>query len=332
MGRGLVFMHVLAYISTRGRYNTTLLASMFSVINQTRKPDKFILFDDNDKPVDLRDDAAYSALFRTMDKYNIAWEVIFGARKGQHFNHQIANQMDFDWCWRVDDDVVVDCKSLENMLEYSYDGVGAIGGEIHTPSFTFGKNIVCSGKIEDIYSHANVQWFPIEKSMEVDHLHCSFMYRPKIANYNLQLSKVAHREETLFTYDIKKNGYVVLVIPGVVAHHLKAVSGGIRDGREELYKKDEEIFRAHVDAGKLIVLDSGMGDHLMFQTILPEVKEKYGKITIANCYPELFPDENSISIAQAIAITNIEDYNIYKKCTEWNWQGKLTDAYRRLYL
>ena len=326
-------MSVLAYISTRGRYDTTLLASMAAVINQSIPPNKFILFDDNDEPRDLRDDNNYLALFNLMDIKGIEWEVLFGECKGQHYNHQRANLMDFDWCWRIDDDVIVDGTSLEKLLRYADAGVGAIGGAILTPNLQISEDAPRSAKIDDIYTHASMQWFKIMDVWQADHLHCSFLYRPNVANYNLALSRVAHREETLFTYDLKRSGYTVMLVPNVTACHLKADTGGIRDGDADLYQHDEDIFRKCLDMGKLIVLDNGIGDHYMLKSILPEIKAKHGEnITIACCYPDVFPGESIISIEQANAITNILEYNVYKKCIDWKLNGPLIDAFRRLYL
>ena len=39
---------ILCSVSTRGRYETTLPSVLFSIINQTKKPNHLIIFDDND--------------------------------------------------------------------------------------------------------------------------------------------------------------------------------------------------------------------------------------------------------------------------------------------
>jgi hypothetical protein len=83
------------------------------------------------------------------------------------------------------------------------------------------------------------------------------------------------------------------------------------------------------------VLDNGLGDHLMFRTILPEIKAKYSNLVLAVCYPEVFMDDGvkMISIAEArTMITDIETQNIYAWCEANNWTGPLTDAFRKMYL
>ena len=45
-----------------------------AVINQTRKPDKIVIFDDNDQQEDLRQDPVFCNFFWMMQAKDIAWE------------------------------------------------------------------------------------------------------------------------------------------------------------------------------------------------------------------------------------------------------------------
>lgn len=334
---------ILCSISTRGRYFTTLPSVLFAVINQTKLPDHLVIFDDNDedKRIDLRDKEIYQHIFKLLDMKNISWEVIFGQCKGQHYNHQIANTMDYKWVWRVDDDVIPESNVLKELYDHCHESatvkIGAVGGSIICPTWNLDiehpelNNV--SGKIEDIYSKQNPQWFKIKQYQQVDHLHCSFLYRAGIVDYNLNLSRIAHREETIFTYQLKQKGYEIVIVPNAISYHLKAQEGGIRDGAEELYKNDEKIFSSILGIGYLVVLDSGIGDHIVFKSILPELKEKYGHITISCCYPFVFDEnEDIISIEQANKIVDIDNYNIYKFMSDNNWNDSMQNAYRKLYL
>jgi hypothetical protein len=86
---------------------------------------------------------------------------------------------------------------------------------------------------------------------------------------------------------------------------------------------------------KVCVLDCGIGDHYAFKNILPELRKKYKKITLAVCFPDVFfdePDVELISIAVAKNLMNIDPYNIYIRMDEWKWNKGLTDAFRKLYL
>ena len=267
-------MSILCSISTKGRYDTYLPLAIQAVINQTRKVDKLIIFDDNDEPVDLREKPIYKFLFGLMDQKGIPWEVLYGRKKGQHYNHQTANEMGFDWVWRVDDDNIPEPSVLERLASRIQSDLGAIGGPV-----LFSDRIIdvstATGKIKNIDNEPNLQWGKFGSFKSVDHLHCSFLYRAGIVNYNLGLSKVAHREETLFTYQMKQKGYKLFLIPDAITWHGKSATGGIRsEDNVELYMRDEFIFRNHLENRNktIVVLDSGMGDHIVFKHVLPHIK------------------------------------------------------------
>lgn len=219
-------MRVLCSISTRGRYDTTLPMAILSVINQSLLPDKLVIFDDNDSPIDLRQKQHYQYLFSMLESKGVEWEVLYGQRKGQHYNHQIANTMGYKWVWRLDDDTVAEPNVLETLYSYVTPDIGSVGGSILTPPFSEFEEP--SGLIENIDIEPNIQWQPIKNIKKVDHLHCSFLYRAGVYDYNLALSPRAFREETLFTYGLVQKGYVNLVVPNAITWHLKNNSGGIR--------------------------------------------------------------------------------------------------------
>ena len=74
---------ILCSIATRGRYFTTLPVVLSAVINQTRQPDKIVIFDDNDEPKDMRSESLYQNLFWQLEAKGIAWEWLFAEKKGQ---------------------------------------------------------------------------------------------------------------------------------------------------------------------------------------------------------------------------------------------------------
>ncbi len=315
---------ILCSISTRGRYDTTLPMAIQSVITQTLVPNKLVIFDDNDQPKDTREIQHYEYLFRMLDEKGIEWQVIFGQKKGQHFNHQMANTMGYKWVWRLDDDTVAEPNVLENLYNQTDDDVGAVGGSVLTPPFIRGLN--STGKIDDI-EEQSIQWDYINEVKEVDHLHCSFLYRAGIHDYNLGLSQVAHREETLFTYGLKQKGYKLLVVPNTVTWHLKNRQGGIRTFQKEMFEHDEYIFRNHLEYRNktIVVLDSGMGDHLVFAKVLPLIKNP----EVFSCYPDIVPGR---SIEDAINLFgDLDCYSIYKKMDQWNWKDSLENAFKKMY-
>jgi GT2 family glycosyltransferase len=319
---------VLCSVATRGRYQTTLPLTLNAIINQTKKVDKLVIFDDNDEPQDMRKELVYSYFFQMLTIKGIQWEWIYAHKKGQHHIHQMANTMGFDWVWRVDDDAIPEPNVLQTLFNYTSKKVGAVGGAILTPPLRF-ESFRPTGKIENIDTEPNIQWSFIHKVKEVEHLHCSFLYRAGVHDYNTGLSRVAHREETLFTYGLYLKGYKILAVPNAVSWHLKNPNGGIRsETNQKLYEQDELIFRntiAYKDK-KIVVLNCGMGDHIVFSHVMPDITNA----EVFTCYPDIVPGR---SIAEAkVLFGDIEQWNIYRKMAQWKWTDNLENAYRKMYI
>lgn len=319
---------VLCSVATRGRYHTTLPLVLNAIINQTRPVDKLVVFDDNDEPQDMRNELVYSYFFKMLDIKGIKWEWLFAEKKGQHHIHERANCMGYEWVWRCDDDAIPEPNVLEELLLYAIEGVGAIGGAVLTPPLHYNTDNV-TGKIDDINNEPNIQWNHIKAPKNVEHLHCTFLYRAGVATFNTGLSRVAHREETLFTYELHQKGYDVLVVPNAVTWHMKNPQGGIRsETNESMYWHDEQIFRnvlAYRDK-TIVVLNCGMGDHLVFSHVLPEIKNP----EVFTCYPDIVPGR---SIAEAEALFgSLDKYNIYRMMDQKKWKRSLEEAYREMYL
>ena len=80
---------VTVEISTKNRYQTTLPICLMSVANQTYTPKKILMFDDGDQK-DLRQDPTFASIFALLAAKNIQFECVFGRKKGQVENHQMA--------------------------------------------------------------------------------------------------------------------------------------------------------------------------------------------------------------------------------------------------
>jgi GT2 family glycosyltransferase len=228
----------------------------------------------------------------------------------------------------VDDDAIPEPNVLGNLLLHANDYVGAVGGTVmnppHSPVY-----LESSGLIKNIYSEPNIQWGLISRPKRVEHLYCSFLYRAGVHDFNLGLSRVAHREETLFTYGLHQKGYDLLVVPNAVTWHLKSPTGGIRsEVGQEMYDHDERIFRNFVSYRDhtIVVLNCGLGDHIVFSKVLPKIKNP----VVFTCYPEIVSGR-SIAEAQSL-FGDIDQWNIYKKMDSWKWTESLEKAFERLYL
>lgn len=350
---------VAATISTKDRYFTTLPACLLSLANQTVLPDKIVIYDDGEQ-IDLRDHPLYANIFKLFDLKGIAWEVRFGEKRGQVFNHiKAIEELDTEFIWRVDDDNYMEANVLEELLTcMGDDEVGAVGSLALIPVNVSNNElsaVVASGKIALINTCLNLQWVRINGIHEVEHLHNTFLFRRALGRglYPTNLSPVGHREETIFTYRIFKNGYKLLVNANAVGWHLQSPTGGIRSFSDaRMYDHDEQIFKQslvewkgaqvqELSQNKLIILDSGLGDHFAFKHILQEVIQKYGRehLVLAVCYPEVFQDMGQltlISIAEARALTtaqgiDFDSFNLYKWMWDRDWKGSIVEAYRSMY-
>jgi GT2 family glycosyltransferase len=346
-------MTVTASISTKGRYFTTLPLAVEAIALQTVRPKQLVIWDDNPEIKDLREVSPYSHLFPLLMQKGIQWYHLPGGRVGQVHNHQVTlKQADTEYVWRLDDDNAPEPTCLERLLAAAQDPkVGAVGGLVHDPKNISPRPSFITGKIEDILNPFNLAWYawsgPPE---EVDHLYSTFLYRAeagrKAGGYNKSLSPVGHREETMFSHEIKRAGYKVMVTPDALTWHFRESTGGIRSYTDgSLWDKDEKIFRAKlVEWGvtpreyKIVVLNNAIGDHIVFKkAVLPEIMRTNPgkKIILAVCFPELFEGMSDVvlaSIADAIAaFGDLKQWDAYTWAASYNPRGSLADAFRGVY-
>lgn len=338
---------VTVIVSTKNRYFTTLPNLLISIALQTLKPETLIIYDDGDHK-DLRNESVYQNIFMMLQQNGISWSVKFGEGKGQVLNHQksIADA-ETEWIWRVDDDNVLEPDCLEKLFSNVTDGVGAVGGLVLDPKFNYQSlNPLASNRIEDIFKGLNIQWYRWKGKQEVDHLYSTFIFRKeaaeKIGGYCKELSMVGHREETIFTYSMKRAGWKLIVDSSAVTWHMRDSQGGIRAGsRAEMWSHDDGIFRQKLNEWgvtpteiKLCVLDSGLGDHFVFSKVLLDMKKKYPNVVLAVCYPEVFTDHKDVillSIADAQQMVDITEHNVYKYMWDRTWTKSIEEAYREMY-
>ena len=234
--------------------------------------------------------------------------------------------------WRLDDDTVPESNVLENLLSHMTPTTGAVGGSILTvPNQHEQYNWrSITGVIDDVRSEPNLQWFRPNYKQKVEHLHCSFLYRAGIVDYFLGLSRLAHTEETLFTWMLHKKGYDIYVIPNTVTWHLMNSTGGNRDkdiAKQEFVQQDSAIFNnlLYYKNNTIVILNCGMGDHVVFKHMMHEIKNP----VIFTCYPEIVPGEPIIDAIRLFG-PNLDNFNVYKKMNDWEWKGSLEEAFKRM--
>lgn len=337
-------MKITVGIPTKNRYDC-LDKTLLSIALQTYKPEKVIIVDDSDNPVDVRSISHYRYILELLLEKGIDWDYRFGLKKGQHFSHQyVQDNADTDLIFRIDDDEVAAPNCLKLLVEtFKKDkNLGAVAPAV-TLSNPSALPMGLRNRITSIDSAPNMQWFKGTGTYDADHLYSCFLYRKGLANFDLSLSPAAHREESIFTYSIKRAGYNLMVNMDAQVYHFREEKGGIRaNPNPAFWEADEKHFQNLLNQWgvnkdrKMIVLNGGIGDHYAFKNILPELRKKYKNITIACAAPQVFWDEKDlklISIAEAnLIFGNIDNYNIYKFMGDKNWNKSLTEAFRAFYL
>ena len=326
-------MRILGYICTKGRYDTTLPMAMLSMIQQTRRVDKFMVFDDNsdaDKR-NPRNMEHYHYLIKLLEDKGIPWEWVWAKKMGAHHSHEMANMKGFDLAWFIDDDCVAEPNCLEKLELEMKDNVGAVGGLILQPPAKPLPPNIDDNKIDSLHM-PNIQWFRWEgKPRNVEHIYSQFLYRCNVVHHDLRLSSVVFRGETMFTHSLFLGGYRLIVTPNAITWHFQS-TGGIHSGQTaDNWSHDEQLFRQWLAfrrmGRKLYVLDNGLGDHYMFlQAIKPEPDS-----IIACCYPEALRGYNLMSIAEAEKVVDKKDYDVYEWCVQNHWKGTLVAAFREMY-
>lgn len=330
---------------TKNRYDS-LDKTLLSIALQSVPAYEVIIVDDSDNPINLTTIPHYEHIFRLFDEKQIKWQVKFGQKKGQHHSHQMVQELaETELIFRIDDDEVAEPETLRklNAVISKDEKIAAVAPAVTLPNpqqLPPGlRNLIGT-----VTKAPNMQWFRGQGVYEADHLYSCFLYRRGIVNYDMTLSSVSHREETIFSHSLKRAGYKLMVNMDAHVYHFQSATGGIRTYRDPiLWEHDEKIFQAYLSLWnvdsvetKMIVLDCGIGDHWAFKNILPELKKKYPSITIAACFPDVFWDEKDIkliSIADAKNIYgDITPFQVYKLLWDTKEKIHLIEGFRRMYL
>lgn len=348
------FANVTAYVSTKGRYGTTLASCLTSIANQTLKPSHLIIFQDDHQSYNMQDSAMFkNILYGMFSQKGIQWSVVYAEGKGQVLNHQKALDMaKTEWLWRVDDDNVPEPNVLEGLCKHIGLKVGAVASAVLDPLYTPGNTLINSpNEMKYIGISPNFQWTKSNTVVKAEHLYSTFLIRKEAGKhgYNKELSAVGHREETIFTHEMCRNGWELIIDTNLVTWHFREPSGGIRSFSDgSLWAKDEEVFNKKIKewgvkiVGTIYVnMDNGLGDHWMFKSILIELlKNTNDLICVFACYPDVFKDIYSdnlliFSIADGIAMlgkTKMDELNVYRFCDKHKWTGHVQEAFKKLYL
>jgi len=201
--------------------------------------------------------------------------ILEGERKGPQAAGKkiLDNSEEYDFVFRLDDDTVLKPNVLTELMSVieSDDTVGCCGPiYINNPNLPrsqqmINKDAMFNDEIKRITAsvfwmdngiiHVNSYLQTVihddPSPLYTQHLYSGFIYRRKAAievnAYNEPLSVVSHREETFLSYSIHRAGYKLFIVPSAEILHLHPMSGGIRETKGELVRKenwdhDEKLF------------------------------------------------------------------------------------------
>ena len=219
-------------ITTKDRW-VDLLVCLQSILVSTLVPDILGIWVDGE-PIPKEMEQNYQYMLHSLARLGCVTNFFQGLHRGMSRNQEAGRQvMPCDLIFRIDDDETVYPDTIATLFEMFKDPkMGAVGGLIINPINVTQMDPEASIKIEDVLLYKpNRQWFfHTGDPYESDHLHSTYMYRKNIdVPYCDKLSKKCFRDETIHTYQIKKKGYKVMIVPAAITEHRERNSGGYRD-------------------------------------------------------------------------------------------------------
>jgi len=228
--------NITVLLTTCDRYDTTLPLCLLSIINQTRKPNRIIIVDDSTHNKFYESYQIKQLLIIAKYK-NLTIDYYHGERKGAVPALQKGFEKIKDgWILKVDDDNILEPNILEIYESHISDEIGAMGGIVLMDEKVYTRNdktSLASSKIEDLYTHFNIQmvYNQSDEPKEVDHLYSNYFFRKEAVDcFPLEIQPSSYREETLLTHSIKRKNYKLFVYPKSITYHLKTPNGNKKWG------------------------------------------------------------------------------------------------------
>lgn len=243
-------------LATCDRYETTLPLCLSSIINQSLLPKKIVLVDDS-KFKKFYEYQTLKNILTLCKIKNIEFEYLHGPSKGATHALQIGlEHINDGWVFKTDDDNILEYNVLEIFVNNISDKIGAMSGIIvdktmhdyfiKSPDKIPTQENGYYNKIENIYAEFNIQMVQNQSDeiKKVEHIYSNYFFKRELADdYSLELSPSSHREETIFTYNIFRKGYDLLIIPQIKIYHLYYdQNSGNRQYGNNYVRKNELFF------------------------------------------------------------------------------------------
>lgn len=260
-------------LTTCDRYTTTLPLCLLSIINQTILPKCIILVDDSKEKSFYKHDIIKNILNLIKIK-NINFEYYEGQYNGKVYAQKISfDKVKTDWFFSTDDDNILEPNVIELLIKNIKDNIGAISGlilskkDIQSNRKIQYQSLDRYNKMEDLFRYFNIQMCPNQdnKIKKVEHIYSNYLTKKEYIKYHpLEFSPSSHREETVITYEIFRQGYDLIIDPKIKIWHLDEQIGGNR--LHKLDNKNDILFMEKLKEWN-INLDIDENENMVYQKI-----------------------------------------------------------------
>ena len=223
----------------------------------------------NDGQQNSLDNTTLQGLLNVIRESGHKASIIRGDCKGpaQAGQKILDNSIGYDFIFRPDDDISCDQFVLENMMSVidSDPNIAAVGPVYINPYKLLSEQICPDIPMSEKEKACEIYWVGndlylngwiqnvIHKNLDpikTQHLNSGFLYRREVGEkigYDMDLSKVSHREESSFSYKMFLKSHKLFIVPSAICFHFHPSSGGIRETlgdihRKELWDHDEKLF------------------------------------------------------------------------------------------
>lgn len=224
---------ITVLLATCDRYETTLPLCLMSIFNQSYSPSRVVLVDDS-KQKRFYDYPILKNILILFKEKNIEFDYFYGQCKGAVPALQIGlENIEDGWVFKTDDDNILSCDTLEIFNKNIKPNIGAMSGIIvdkylysfyeQNPDKRPLEEDGYFSKIINIYSEFNIQMVHNQSDdiKKVEHIYSNYFFDRSLADdYPLELSPSSHREETIFSHNIFRKGYDLIIIPQIKIYHL----------------------------------------------------------------------------------------------------------------
>jgi len=320
--------HVTCIIPTKDRYSCLSMV-LISLVNQLRVPNRIVIIDSSESPLDLPSIADFSGIFSLASSKGCEILVGHPLKKGGSKFDSIIQALDLveDLCWFLSDDHIVAPDALAFLLEHFQEdsSLGAVSPSILLPR---------DGLIYEFISRNILKTFSIFPSVQFgerfipnpylltgnEYLVSSYVCRKPDIGYVKEFSCYDSRFSpdfltwfhVLFTNSLFLSGLSLHVDTRARVTNFAYPMGGMRGISNDQLQEQmvtllsiiDERFGVKILPPRICLATGGVGDNILFKSALGDIlaANPDRTIIISPTFPEVFSDlltnENDLTCGQ----------------------------------